>query len=149
MSKALYGLPKSRIGYRPNADGSGSAYPIPWSKGNRSYEPTPDERAQALREFEEREARESKRGPWRWLWIGWLVAFLLVEIPAAIRKAKLDTLSETVWAWFRGPWRRLVLAAFMVALTCHFVFGASAWWLLTAVPLVGVIVWAEFVEGGA
>jgi hypothetical protein len=142
VSKALFGLPKSRIGYRPNADGSGSAYPIPWLKGNRSSEPTPEERASALRDLEEREAR----GPWPWLWLAWLVAFLAVEIPAAIRKAKNDTLSEHVWRWFRGPWRRLVIGAFMVALTCHFVFGASALWLLTAVPVAALIVYAEFFE---
>ena len=84
---------------------------------------------------------------WSLLWLGWLLAFLFVELPAAILPAKGDTLSEHVRRWFRGPWRRCILAAFMVALTCHFGFGASAWGLLTAVPVVACIVWAEFFEG--
>ena len=84
---------------------------------------------------------------WSLAWLGWLLAFLFVELPGAILPGKGETLSEHVWRWCRGPWRRLVLAAFLVALTCHFVFGASAWWLLTAIPLATVIVWAEFVEG--
>jgi hypothetical protein len=40
-----------------------------------------------------------------------------------------------------------VLGAFMVALTAHFVFEASAWWLLTALPVVAVIVDSAFDMG--
>lgn len=89
-----------------------------------------------------------RRSPSRWtfVWLLWFLAFLLVELPGAILPGKGETLSEHVWRWFRGPWRRCVLAAFMVALTAHFVFGASAWWLLTAIPLAGVIVYAELFE---
>jgi len=75
---------------------------------------------------------------WSLAWIVWLTAFLVVEIPAALKRT--GTLSQHVWMWFRGPLRRSVLASFMVSLTAHFVFQASAWWLLTAVPVAAVIV---------
>jgi len=71
-------------------------------------------------------------------WLVWLAAFLLVEIPAALRKS--GTLSAAVWTWFRGPLRRSVLGAFMVTLTAHFVWQASPWWLLSAVPVAATIV---------
>jgi len=62
-------------------------------------------------------------GKWEWAWLAWLVAFLAVEIPAALRKAKLDTLSEHVsHVWFPRAWERGVLAVFMLTLTSHFVF---------------------------
>ena len=76
--------------------------------------------------------------PAGWPWLLWLSAFLLVEIPAALRKS--GTLSAAVWTWFRGPLRRSVLGAFMVTLTAHFVWQASPWWLLSAVPVAATIV---------
>jgi hypothetical protein len=87
---------------------------------------------------------------WTWAWLGWLAAFLAVEIPAAIREKRLGsgamTLSRHVWFWFRG-WRRWILAAFLIALFAHLVFGASALWLLTAIPFVAVIVYSLIEEG--
>jgi hypothetical protein len=85
---------------------------------------------------------------WSVAWLGWLLAFLFVELPGAILPGKGETLSEHVWRWFPTWPRRVIFAAFWLALGAHFVFGASAWWLLTAAPLVACIVWAEFVEGG-
>jgi len=76
--------------------------------------------------------------PTSWPWLAWLGAFLLVEIPAALRKS--GTLSAAVWTWFAGPVRRSVLGAFMVTLTAHFVWQASPWWLLSAVPVAAIIV---------
>ena len=87
-----------------------------------------------------------KPSGWTFAWLLWLLAFLFVELPGAILPGKGETLSEHVWRWFRGPWRRGVIGAFMLALGAHFVFGASALWLLTAIPLVGVIVYSEFWE---
>lgn len=67
---------------------------------------------------------------WTWAWVLWLVIFLATELPAAIRKSKLDTLSEQVWEWFgvrsTKPYsraRRALLFAFMLVLSSHFIFG--------------------------
>ena len=76
--------------------------------------------------------------PASWPWVLWLSAFLLVEIPAALRKS--GTFSAWIWACFAGPVRRSVLGAFMVTLTAHFVWQASPWWLLSAVPVAATIV---------
>lgn len=82
----------------------------------------------------------SRHSRWTWAWVAWLVAFLSVEVPAAIRKPKGDTLSENVWVWFRG-WRRVPLALFMLTLTSHFVFewpgGLGV--ILTGAPIALVI----------
>jgi hypothetical protein len=92
----------------------------------------------------------------------WLVAFLAVEIPAAIRERAsksyyVKTLSRHVWRWFSigefRPWwflRWLVLAAFMVVLTLHFVMRLDpAYLIVCAVGMVAVIVYSEFFERGA
>jgi len=71
-----------------------------------------------------------------WLWIGWGLAFLVIEGFALKRKAKGDTLSEHVWSWFqlkgrkdtKKPWQillRLGFVAFWVWLTIHFLFGGN------------------------
>lgn len=62
------------------------------------------------------------------LWIGWLVAFLVIETVAIIRKERGDTLSEHVWAWFslRKSKKSLLtyaFAAFWLWLTIHFLTG--------------------------
>jgi hypothetical protein len=73
---------------------------------------------------------------WSWLWIGWGVAFLVIEAAALINKDRGDTLSEHVWSWFqlRGrkdgkrPWQvllRLGFVCFWVWLTFHFLSGGS------------------------
>jgi hypothetical protein len=65
----------------------------------------------------------NRSSKWALAWVLWLVAFLAVEVPAALRKAKLDTLSEHVSKlWFPRIWQRSVLAVFMLTLTSHFVF---------------------------
>lgn len=93
------------------------------------------------------------RPSWTWLWLSWLALFLAIELPAAVREKgeprgkAWKTLSRHVWRWFNTPARRVILAVFWVALGGHFVFGWSAWWLLTAAPVVSVILWAEFGEG--
>ena len=93
-----------------------------------------------------------RRSAWTWAWLAWLLLFLAIELPAAVRERgeprgkAWKTLSRHVWRWFPTWPRRAVFSSFWLALGAHFVFGASALWLLTAVPLVGVIVYAEFFE---
>lgn len=71
-----------------------------------------------------------------WLWIGWIVAFLVIEGFAIINKKRGDTLSEHVWSWFqlkgrkddKKPWQvllRLGFLFFWVWLTFHFLSGGS------------------------
>ena len=85
------------------------------------------------------------------VWIGWLVLFLLYEVYAAKAEPKGDTLSENVWDWFGvktyrplAPLRRAVLAAFMLNLTSHFVFGwpGGASVIIAGVPVGLVIAYA-------
>lgn len=67
-----------------------------------------------------------------WLWLAWGLVFLLIEGRALTNKQADDTLSEHVWKWFtvrgknaRWTFQRFFLAAFMVWLSGHFIFG---WW---------------------
>jgi len=56
---------------------------------------------------------------WRWAWIGWLLAFLLLEVPAALNKRKGGTLSKHVWRWFpTWGWWSLV-AGLLLSLVGH------------------------------
>lgn len=75
---------------------------------------------------------------WAWLWISWIVAFLVIEGAALIRKGARDTLSWHLW-WWLGLWpsgegqvktyptfgvwlRRMFLLCFTVWLVVH-IFG--------------------------
>jgi hypothetical protein len=69
-----------------------------------------------------------------WLWIGWLLAFAVIEGYALVSKREGDTLSEHVWAWFAiggehrevtasVRLRRFILLAFMAWLSLHFITG--------------------------
>jgi hypothetical protein len=69
-------------------------------------------------------------------WIGWLLAFLCLEIPALLNHRNGDTFSDHVWKWFRvgdgrhGPvtWLlRGVLLVFMSMLWLHFNFRVPLW----------------------
>ena len=94
-------------------------------------------------------AQGGERGPWRWLWLAWLVAFLATEIPAALRErgASVRTLSRHVWRYFRG-WRRAPLAAFLVVLSAHFLVGSAHWWSsAAAVCVTGAPVLLLFAAG--
>lgn len=73
---------------------------------------------------------------WSWLWIGWGVAFVIIEGLAIKNKARGDTLSEHVWAWFqlkgrkdgKKPWQvllRLGFICFWAWITLHFISGGS------------------------
>lgn len=65
-------------------------------------------------------------------WIAWFVFFGATEGRALLNKGKGDTLSEHVWRWFnvadepRWTFKRFALAAFMVWLSGHFIFGIWA-----------------------
>jgi len=88
------------------------------------------------------EAQQRPSG-WTWAWLGWL-GFLVLDFVAAARergrKLRVLTLSRHVWAWFDTGWKRSVLAAFIAAVGAHLVYEASAWWLLTAIPVAALIV---------
>jgi hypothetical protein len=84
-----------------------------------------------------------------WLWVGWLAYFAVVEGVALYRSGKAkgrgaadprDTFSEHVWFWFgvntadigidsnANAWariRRVVLGAFLLWLSIHFLAGGS------------------------
>lgn len=78
-------------------------------------------------------------------WKLWLLAFLLLEIPAAADGKKGGTLSEMVWDYFDRPWKRAALLVFLATLTSHLVVGTPSglWIILTGIPvgLLFVIKW--------
>lgn len=83
-----------------------------------------------------------------WFWLGWLLAFLVVEIPAAIRKHG-GTFSEFCWRVFRvtrqpfrGSWRRWPLVFCAGDLCLHLGWTHSAYPLMVSGAMVGgIIVW--------
>jgi hypothetical protein len=96
-------------------------------------------------------------------WLAWLLLFLAYEIPAAISEVvyarrgqrRAITLSRNVWRWFGvTEWRpyrtarRVVLAAFMLTLSSHFVFAQPEAWAIIATgsPVALVIGYAVLVE---
>lgn len=82
------------------------------------------------------------------VWAGWLVLFLVYEVVAAIAKPKGDTLSENVWRWFDTPFRKAVLAVFMLTLTSHFVFAwpGGSGVIITGIP-VGIVIGRGLARG--
>lgn len=71
---------------------------------------------------------------WTWFWLAWFGAFVFMEGNALANHTNGDTLSETVWRWLRigsarnpgtvaWTWRSFVLAAFLVWLVPHLMFG--------------------------
>lgn len=65
-----------------------------------------------------------------YLWLGWLIAFMVIEAVALWKVGTQATLSAHVWRWgsvrVKGKawrWRRLLLLAFMVWLLVHFITG--------------------------
>lgn len=59
------------------------------------------------------------RSRWSLAWMLWLLAFLLLEIPAALDKRPGGTLSEQVWRWL-PDWRLwAILAGLLVSLLGH------------------------------
>lgn len=67
---------------------------------------------------------------WTVAWLLWIAMFFVIEVPAIIRKAPGDTLTEHVRKWFstrdKSPqWRlrRLTLACFILWLAVHFFLG--------------------------
>ncbi len=86
---------------------------------------------------------------WTRAWLLWLLAFLAVELPAAIRKTG-GTLSETVWSrWFPTKARRLVPCTFLLVLAVHFFDGGAHAWsgglvvALSGAPVTFMVLWAE------
>lgn len=92
---------------------------------------------------------------WRGAWLAWLVAFLAVEIPAAMKKTPGFTLSENVWSWFgvrerrtHARIRRVALGVFMLTLSSHFVFAwpGAIGIAVAAVPVAFVIAFSSVRE---
>ena len=94
-------------------------------------------------------SREKPSG-WTIAWLAWLLAFVVIEIPAALW-SKGGTLSAHIWRrWFDELWERILLASWGVILfVAHFVFEAPAWWsvILGAVGVAAVIIAAEIRHG--
>ena len=90
-----------------------------------------------------------KRTAWSWAWLAWLVAFLAVEVPAALRKGRLDTFSENVWEWFGTKAKKGILAVFLLTLAAHLVTERPGAWgiIVTGLPIV-VIVLIQFFKRG-
>lgn len=95
---------------------------------------------------------------WAKAWIAWLGLFLLVELPAALKKSG-GTLSETVWRWFsirehRPHWklRRAIFWVFWLGLSLHlglrFGVGIDVLWfvVIPAIPFCGVIGYSVWLE---
>jgi hypothetical protein len=60
------------------------------------------------------------------VWLGWLAAFLALEIPAALNIVPWDTLSEFVWSWEDKDKRlRRVVLVGLAALAAHLVMNRS------------------------
>ena len=63
-------------------------------------------------------------------WILWIIAFFVIEVPAATNEQEDDTLSEHFW-WVSSikkklkgwRWRRIFGAAFLVWLVAHLTSG--------------------------
>ena len=68
-----------------------------------------------------------------WLWVGWIVAFLAIEIPAAIANESTSqpkTLSMHIWALIKGKGPvhytfRLGLLFLLAWLTVHLLGGGN------------------------
>lgn len=68
--------------------------------------------------------------PWTLAWVGWIVAFLVLEGAAIFNRTPDDTLSSQVWKWasIKGKgtaykWRRFALLTFLAWLVAHFLTG--------------------------
>lgn len=62
-------------------------------------------------------------GGWSAFWLIIGTVGFAVEAVALQRRAKGDTLSETVWSLTRPLWLRIPLAVFLLWLTAHLVLG--------------------------
>lgn len=63
------------------------------------------------------------RSPWTWLWVGWVLIFFAIEIPAILNDEPGDTLSEHVWGLISlGSFFLFAIGALLVWLLYHFLW---------------------------
>ncbi len=55
------------------------------------------------------------RQGWRWLWVAWMAAFVVLDIVAGS-----NSLSRTLGRIFPKPWRRALLVGLLGLLALHF-----------------------------
>lgn len=68
-----------------------------------------------------------KPSKWTWLWLGWIAAFVVLEVIAArSKRPKPRTLSEHVWKWFPWRWKRVLLIGLLGALLWHLLSGTAS-----------------------
>ena len=64
-----------------------------------------------------------KWNKWRWLWVGWLGAFVVIEGVAIFNREDDDTLSEFIWDFVvSNPLGWAGVAILLSWLTKHFLF---------------------------
>lgn len=82
---------------------------------------------------------------WDFAWIAWLLAFLAIELPAALNKTPGDTLSEHVWAWIgTDSSRKATFAAFFAALTSHFLTQSTVAPVCTGGAAIGYAIFTYY-----
>jgi hypothetical protein len=89
--------------------------------------------------------------PYRALWLCWAVAFVAIELTAALTTPEAaGTLSVTVWSvWFPTWWSRALLLVFWATVGVHFANRGRRWFsggaavALTGLPVALVIAWRE------
>ena len=59
------------------------------------------------------------RTPRTWPWIAWLVAFLALELPAALHVVPWPTLSSSMWGWLPDWVSWLLVAGLLISLAAH------------------------------
>jgi hypothetical protein len=89
---------------------------------------------------------------WLLVWLG--IGFGLVEGIALAHHKTVSTFSYSVWVWLgtyshpKNRWLRLsAFAPFWLVLGLHFAVGLGGRWLmLSAAPLVALVLWSTFVK---
>lgn len=90
---------------------------------------------------------------WDWIWIGWLVFLVVMDIIADRKPGA--TFSEHCREWFKSSFGAVALAVFLVALYLHFIIGLSVLPVVVAGGVIAYLIrrsyvmfrWDKWVEG--